>query len=150
MTMRRGFLAFTAGAVVAKTVLPVAAGAKTAATSTNCSQDSSHPDAALLASIARFNVLEHHISAHYSGGAFHIEDDDERDEALEPFRDEQQDLLPLICPVRAVTHEGIVAKAQMLNLWDSTIRRGLDDLSWEVQMTAGIMLDLLPAGAANV
>jgi hypothetical protein len=83
MTLRRDFLAFTAGAVVAKTVLPLAAKAKVSQVEKPFPQ----PDAALLASIARFVTLEHSINALYDKGSLlYVEDEYERGEAQEPFK----------------------------------------------------------------
>jgi hypothetical protein len=83
MTLRRDFLAMTAGAVAARTVLPMAAKAEPAAGTGNWrrhtvppgmypARDSQGPcitdepdDAALLASIAQFNALEHRIDGFY-------------------------------------------------------------------------------------
>ncbi len=137
---RRGFLALAGGAVGAGTVLPVGAAAAV---------EQAHPDVELLSLIAQFNGLEHHILAFYEkDGPFYIEDDDERDEAIEPFKVKQEALLPQICSTRAVTRDGTAAKAQMLHLWASDIVDGLDSPDWIEQMMAGIMLDLLPESAS--
>jgi hypothetical protein len=55
MTMRRDFLAFTAGAVVAKTVLPMAARAEN--NGSNRTDILPHPDAELLRLIAESDAL---------------------------------------------------------------------------------------------
>ena len=51
-----------------------------------------------------------------SAVTLYIEDEDERDDACAPLRNKQENLLPLICPTRAVSREGTVAKARMLHL----------------------------------
>lgn len=88
--------------------------------------------------------MERHISAHFDVGTpFYVENDDEQCEAIEPFKVEQFDLLPCICPIRAVTHEATVAKAGMLHLWAADLIEEIDAADWVGQMTAGIMRDLL-------
>jgi hypothetical protein len=149
MPLRRDFLAFTAGAVVAKPGLPAPARAEN-----KCSTRTDtppNPDTALLASIARFVTAEHRINALCDKGSLHyVEDEGERGEVQEPFKVEQKELLPLICRTRAVTHEATVAKARMLHLWASDVAQGLGSPDWVDQMLAGIMLDLLPEGATDV
>jgi len=107
-------------------------------------------DDALLDLIARFNALEHRVNAHFDeDGPFYIEDQPERDAANEPLRGQQEALLRRICATRAVTHEGTVAKAQMLHLWDDDVVEWLDSPHWNEQMIAGIVLDLLAAASAG-
>jgi len=107
-------------------------------------------DAVLLDLIARFVALEHRINARFDeGGPLHIEDEHERGAANEPLQAHQEALLRRICATRAVTHEGTVAKAQMLHLWADDVVEGLDSEDWAERMVAGIVLDLLGASSAG-
>ena len=108
MTLRRDFLAFTAGAVAAKTVLPI--GARAAPLP-------SHPDAALLGVIGRFMELEREYMDLFDDPSS-IEDDHAHDLAADRIAEAQDPLLDALCSLRATTAEGIKARALCLLLAD--------------------------------
>ncbi len=77
------------------------------------------PDAALLADCAEADRLEREITPGMNGKT--IEEADEAERAIEPLRTAQEPLLEGVATTRAVTIEGIRAKAATLVLWDTDI-----------------------------
>ena len=87
-------------AVVAKTLaIPV----------TPVPQPGMHPDAQLMAACAALDAAERQYHRFYYGPNA-IEDDDERDEALQPNEAERRRLVRLVCSLRATTLEGHLAR----------------------------------------
>ena len=149
MTLRRDFLAFTAGAVVAKTVLPVAAQAENK--SADCADIQIHPDAALLAALAEFDAIEHYFLSLYRGGSRYIEDDDERTAAFQPFDEAQEPILEQVCSLQARTLEGIMARARTIVLQDAELDPAADALEGYTnnRLVAALLRDLLAMGSAG-
>jgi hypothetical protein len=109
MTMRRDFLAFTAGAVVAKTVLPVAAraeGGRLGFEDTPAAQ----PDAELIQVCAEFVSLELQTREIYASPL----DDDAADAAVQPGHLRKMAILDRMADIRATTADGIQARAHAL------------------------------------
>ena len=110
------------------------------------------PDAELLAFSAAFDALEHRCNALYEGPT-RIINDDERDIALAPIRDEQERLLTPLMDLRAQTLAGARARLQTLLLWDKDLAPE-DDAAAEGdyvnhRLLAALLRDLdavLPAG----
>lgn len=75
------------------------------------------PDAELIRLCDAFNALEAKITAAYSHGPEGIEDDNARDDFLEPIRAAQEELLGQIEVIRATTVQGVVARAAMFADW---------------------------------
>jgi hypothetical protein len=91
---------FTAGAaMLAGTVLAAA---------TPASPD---PDAHLIRLCAALDDLTARIDARYSGGAYAIEDDDERERIVAPWEAERDRLVGLINKIPATTAAGVRARA---------------------------------------
>jgi hypothetical protein len=99
--------------------------------------------------IAEFDDLERRIIAHYPGGALYIEDDNERDEALEPLLSRQDALFERICATRAVTIEGLAARARSSQLWIADLL-GTDetDMQRSDRMFFALLLDLTGSAVA--
>jgi hypothetical protein len=133
MTMRRDFLAFTAGAVAAKTVLPMAAKAEPDAAKSVVQPVAEpiaphrwpddlfppgqhprlnpHPDLELLLAIAEFEELEHQWDDLINEGSpSYIEDEKERAKATALLREAQLPSLEAICNLRATTLHGMRAR----------------------------------------
>ncbi|MGI4799979.1 MAG: hypothetical protein ACRYG8_39285 [Janthinobacterium lividum] len=79
-----------------------------------------HPDAELLAACAVFDTMERQVSAFYEGPG-RLDDDDQRQAAIDLVVDRQAPWLDRICDLRAVTPAGWKAKAQSLALWDQEV-----------------------------
>jgi hypothetical protein len=77
----------------------------------------SHPDAELMAACAAFDAAEREYLNFFHGPDY-IEDDDEREEAMEPCNEERSRLVELICSLRATTLEGHLARARVVMLED--------------------------------
>ena len=76
-----------------------------------------HPDEELLAAYAAFDAIERRYHTFFHGPAA-IGDDDERDEALEPFEEERERAVRLVCSLRATTLEGYLARMRVVMLED--------------------------------
>ena len=168
MTVRRDFLAITAVAVVAKTVLLVGAKAEEVNQAAPPPRPegegefvsifarlteqwaeapvASHPDADLLNACATFDMLER---AYLANGFAHdpltlkgvaIEAEQDR------IQREQHPLVDSMCEMRAVTMEGQAARARSLALWDAELMKPQGDITG--QFTQAIVRDLL-AGSAG-
>lgn len=74
-------------------------------------------DAELVSACAVFETLEHQVGAIYDGPG-RIEDDDNRQAAMEAIADRQLPWLERICELRAVTPVGWKAKARSFACWD--------------------------------
>jgi hypothetical protein len=105
MTLRRDFLAFTAGAVA---VLPLAARAKTEADQYSASENGPHPDAALIAVCEEYLRIEREFEAYYDTLPGDMEADDRGWEILEPIPALEEQIVAL----RATTPEGHLARAR--------------------------------------
>ncbi len=103
MTLRRDFLAFTAGAVAARTVLPVAARAEGVGGSPIL-----NPDAELIAACQDYLRLQRTWDAYCSNIPGDIEEDDPGYAMLEPLAE----LRERIVSMRATTQEGFLARAR--------------------------------------
>ena len=142
MTLRRDFLAFTAGAVAARTVLPRVGHAATLEAAP------AHPDAELLALCAEFDAWEHRFLAtdfkaeNDTPAAFAAQMEQER------CRDAQDSLVDRMCDLRAVTLEGQRARARSLLLWDPELMEPFCPDAGD-HLIAAIVRDLL-AGTAGV
>jgi hypothetical protein len=112
MTLRRDFLAMTAGAVAAKTVLPLAAGAETL----SASRTRSSPDALLIETCFRFAEADWESWYRYCTAP-----DDVADEQDTPA---DTDTLHWIVATPATTPEGWHAKALAAAAWN---RAAYDD-----------------------
>jgi hypothetical protein len=76
-----------------------------------------HPDAELMAACAALDAAERRcLEFHHGPNA--IEDDGERNEAMEPFEDERDRLARLVCDLRATTLEGHLARIRVAMLED--------------------------------
>jgi hypothetical protein len=76
-----------------------------------------HPDAELMAACAAYDAAERRFLSFYHGPDF-IENDDEREVAMEPINAERQRLVTLICGLRATTLEGHLARIRVVMLED--------------------------------
>ena len=93
MSTRRGFFAFTAGAVVAKTVLPIAARAEPAP----------HPDAELIAVCAEFDACDRQTCIIHGTGPDCVVDDDEANVVSAPIFTRMHVLLDRMDELRATS-----------------------------------------------
>ncbi len=106
MSTRRDFFAFTAGAVVAKTVLPLAAHAEPVR----------HLDAELIAVCAEFDACERQTCIIHGTGPDCVVDDDEANVVSAPLFTRMHVLLDRMDELRATTPAGIQARAHSLAL----------------------------------
>jgi hypothetical protein len=109
MTMRRDFLAFTTGAVVAKTVLPVAARAERGLLAFQ-DTPAAQPDAELIQVYAEFVSLELQTRETYASPL----DDDAADAAFQPGHLRKMAILDRMADLRATIADGIQARAHAL------------------------------------
>ena len=150
MTFRRDFLSMTAGAVAAKTVLPMAAKAE------KLRQDGAvltpHPDAALLAALSEFDAIEHHFLSLYDRRhSRYIEDDDDRDAVVVSLNEAQQPSLERVCSLPARTLEGILARVRTIVLQDAELNPAVDAVTEGYandRLMAALLRDLLAMGSA--
>ena len=112
MSTRRDFFAFTAGAVVAKTVLPIAARAEGMVMTTNTSS----PDAELIAVCAEFDACEQQTCIIHGTGPDCVVDDNEANAVSAPIFARMHVLLDRMDELRATTPAGIQARAHSLAL----------------------------------
>lgn len=124
---RRAFLA----------LLPVSAVPATAA---GLPQPS--PDAELIRLCRAFDGLEDSIQALYEDGATPIADDEERKAAIEPLRERQDALLGRICSRRAVTLDGVRARAWTLRKWDVDLMSDGHEWGTNERLMLALILDL--------
>ena len=147
MTLRRDFLAFTAGAVAARTVLPAVAETEGDFTM-KMPSNGDHPDAALLAVCAEFDMWERRLLATdfqaESGTPAACAARIEQERCL----DAQDPLVARMCDLRAVTLEGQRARARSLALWDPELMRPFCPDAGDY-LVAAIVRDLL-AGEGEV
>jgi hypothetical protein len=109
-----------------------------------------HPDAALLAACAAFDILEHHYTAGFCGKGLTLGEECARDAALKPIQTAQVPLVDIITSTPAKTLDGIRAKAKSLELWDDgLIQQAGRDGGTDDRLLASIMRDLT-AGAKVV
>jgi hypothetical protein len=112
-----------------------------------------HPDAELLAAIARFDALEHGIERLLIAGCESLEAEEAADEAVKPLRDEQDELLRIICGLPTRTSDGLRARAASLVLWDIPTRDRVaapdnPDDYWNDRMMAAILRGVLAGQGA--
>jgi hypothetical protein len=106
------------------------------------------PDAELLEACAEFDALEHRINDLYSKGATPIEDDNERNKAIQPFTRRQSELIDRIC-TRATTREGLLARARSLTIWaPDLLKNHTPHACWDNRMVATLLRDLLGSAQA--
>ncbi len=144
MTLRRDFLGFTAGAVVARTILPVAARvAERPPFIPAMSPD--HPDAALIAACMAFMKAE---------AALFAVPDDAPDDAHSEATDRYHDRHKALIDIRATTLAGLKAKTRaviggfemMVAIsCGSTVE---DSASWHELGAYRVLQDVLLLGAA--
>lgn len=96
-----------------------------------------HPDAVLLTAIAEFDDLEQKIDASY----LTIPNEDDGDQWRAPLQARQEDLLDMITTLRAITMDGLFARARSLALWDSGTFD--NDGHWDTGMRVALLRDLL-------
>ena len=138
---RRGLLAASASALVAGAAIAAAAhGAPVA------SPGAPGDDAALIADCQAFIAWEHHVRALYRGQT-RIEDDDERDIALDALQEHQRPLMDRICTAPATTLEGARAKGTALATWASDLLNP-PTTCWDERLLASLLADLSGRGAA--
>ena len=111
------------------------------------------PDAELIRLCDAFNALEAKIQAAYSDGPEGIEDDNARDDFLEPIRAAQDDLLCQIEAIRATTMQGVMARAAMFAGWaDDILADWAESHSYDERMLLALVRDAAalsgPPGAA--
>lgn len=97
-----------------------------------------HPDAALIAACARFRAL----NAEHSALFVAIEDDDERDKAIDAMHDDWEDALDDMCMGRASTMAGAIARAQALAEY-APARLTEESGCWDDRQIAALLLDLV-------
>lgn len=102
-------------------------------------------DAELIRLCAEFDRVERSRIALHEGDT-QIEDDDERDLAMAPLNDQQDEMAPLIWDTQASTLEGVRAKARSFALSYPEFLE--DDDSWDKEFIASILRDLLEGGVA--
>ena len=108
-----------------------------------------HPDAELLRVLARFGHLEETIWPAGGTGCQTIEEEDDRARLVAPLRAEQAALVDHACALRAITLDGLRARAQVLLLWDTELPTAdtpescIDD-----RMLAALIRDLVGGGVA--
>jgi hypothetical protein len=144
MSTRRDLLGFTAGAVAARTVLPMAAMAKGAQLAPPLSRDT-----ALIAALAEFDAIERYVFSLYPGEVNAIEDDDERDALIRPLSEAQWGMLDRVCGVQARTLEGILARARTIVLQDGELDPAVDAMAdgyTNERLVAALLRDLLAMG----
>ena len=140
-------LAFTAGALAAKTVLPMAARAEVLGT---VPETVVYPDADLVTALGEFDALERQINGLYYGAA-KIDDDDDRDEAIDPISKAQHAPLERLCAIRARTLEGLQARARTIVLENLDLDPSVDAIEaccTNDRMMAALLRDLLAMGDA--
>ncbi len=106
MSTRRDFFAFTAGAVVAKTVLPIAARAEPV----------QHLDAELIVVCAEFDACERQTNIIHGTGPDCVVDDDEANVVSAPIFARMHVLVDRMGELQATTPAGIQARAHSLAL----------------------------------
>jgi hypothetical protein len=99
-TLRRDFLAFTGGAIAARTVLPMAAQAETV----------QHPDANLIGACDEYVRLQQKFETRLAALPGDIPDDDPAWSILDPI----DDLKDKIATLQATTPEGHFARARCI------------------------------------
>ena len=109
MSTRRDFFAFTAGAVMAKTVLPLAARAEGVSVT-----GMPHRDAELIAVCAEFDAYERQTCIIHGTGPECVVDDDEASVVSAPIFARMHVLLDRMDELRATTPAGIQARAHCL------------------------------------
>ena len=145
MSTRRDFFAFTAGAVVAKTVLPIAARAEGMAATTIPSS----PDTELITVCAEFDAHERQTSIIHGTGPDCVVDDDEADVASAPFYARMHVLLGRMEELRATTPAGIQARAHSLALHGGHGRYSFDcDTSMVGRLLVYLMRDSAALGGS--
>jgi len=109
-----------------------------------------HPDDALMAACAAFdNAEREYVGFHYGPDA--IEDDDERQEAIEPNEQKRRDLVQLICSLRATTLDGHLARARVVMLEDLDLNPAEDAESeyFNVSLLGALLRDLAAHAGAR-
>jgi hypothetical protein len=102
------------------------------------------PDAELIALCATFDDLSRQFDGLHVGPN-RIEDDEIRDVALDPIERQQKPLIDAICIRRAVTPDGISAKARSLIVWAPDWLQ--PNPFWDERLIASILADLTGSAA---
>jgi hypothetical protein len=110
-------------------------------------RDPAHADAKLVALIAEFNAVTDLIESKYSCCLNSIEEH-EAALAAAPWESKQDALLAQICAMRAVTRDGLRARAECMLHWDAGVRSraaGPDNTIYPVEdrMLAALLRDLM-------
>ena len=155
MTARRDFLAFTAGAVAARTVLPLAA--KAEPTAHRWPDDlfppgqhprlDPHPDRELLVAIAEFEALEREFLGLFEDEApTYIKDEQERTRLAASIFEAQKPWLEVVCSLRATTLDGMRARMGCCLLENQELdpEAGLQSQYINERLMAVLLRDLMP------
>lgn len=110
------------------------------------------PDAELLALCDEFNEMERQIEVAYSDGPGGINDDNKRDEVLEPVRARQDAILDRMVTIRATTIEGVRARGVLFATWgDDILQDWAKSCGYDDRMLFALVRDAAalsgPAGA---
>ena len=113
-------------------------------------QPGMHPDGALMAACAAFDAAKRLYHTFYHGPNA-IEDDDEREEAMQPNEAERRRLVRLVCSLRATTLEGHLARVRVLMLEDLELDPAEDAQSQylNVSLLGALIRDLAEQAGAR-
>ncbi len=137
-TVRRDFLAFSAGAVVAKTILPIGA-----------ARAADHPDAHLIALCAKLDALERDFLATDFGAMPYTPAADHAEAEQDRIADAQAPIVDAICARPPQTAAGAVAVAHSLALWDGDLfRQGGPDGDTNERLVALLVRGLMGRAGA--
>jgi hypothetical protein len=104
-------------------------------------------DAELLALCEQFDELTRERSSLFEGEN-RLDDQDARDAALDALTARGRPLVERLCATRAVTVEGIRAKARSLALWEPDSLHPTGERFWDEDLMASILADLLGSAQA--
>ncbi|MEG3348398.1 hypothetical protein [Novacetimonas sp. GS1] len=100
-------------------------------------------DAKLIALCHRFDAVQDEILSFYEGGLRYVEDEAERDRLIEPFEDQQAELLEAMCVLRAMTPEGHVARARtFVKWWPHALLKIGPGNCWDERMVGSLVRDM--------
>jgi hypothetical protein len=109
-----------------------------------------HPDAELMAACAAFDAAEREYLSFFHGPDY-IEDDDEREVALDPNGAERTRLVRRICRLRATTVEGHFARIRVVMLEDLELDPAEDAQSpfFNISLLGALLRDLADHAGAR-
>ena len=104
----------------------------------------------MLTACAAFDAIERRYHTFFHGPAA-IGDDDERDEALEPFEEERERAVQLVCSLHATTLEGYLARIRVVMLEDLELDPAEDAQSpyYNVSLLGALLRDLAEHAGAR-